>query len=1047
MRGPHRRAPPRPVLRYAWRDLLHNPRRTLASLTGVTLGVGLFSGVLFFIDGSGATMTERALAPLALDMQRVLTTPPGGGLRLSERLSAPTPLGLGERATITLTVINDGVALANDVVVNDAPPPPLAYVGGSTEVDGRPVPDVGGQSPLSHGSAGFGLNVGRVAPGASVSVSYLASARRTVDEIQSIPVRGTISSREQAVPVPANAPRALTPEELGARVAAISGVAAADPLAFVDLPPGSLSSGNAVIGHPVRVFAFDRRYRAHYPSIHITTGTFGHDSALLSAEAALALGAEPGASVELHVPGRPTPLRLPIGGLVDLTRAEPLFSSRRSTKLEEFLYVPDSLVVTPAAFRDEIVPAMASAAASVGSVVKSFPVEELDVLVDRSLLASDPGSALGQTTRIASTVERIGPGGDLLIDNISNALAVARDDATVGKRMFLFLGVPGLLMAAFLTAYAGGILAAVQRREHATLRVRGAHRGHLRRIVVFEALTFAIGGSFLGIALGLFSATAILGWTAIFRAATDDLVISGAIAAGAGALVTALALYAPARRSMAREVSQERREMPVQQVPRWRRYGLDLALLAAAGIVEALAIRGGALHPPPGSVYSGVAISLPSRLLLAPSMAWIGGTLVVVRLLQGAASRLPSGSPLRAASLTGGLLRRSIRRRSWTLAVGVIGLGLVVAFGMGLASFGATYDASKRADARFVVGSDLRITPSASGTRPLRADDASRLTVPGVAAVSPVVFDLENAVLIGPFNQGRQNLAAIEPATFQRVAPPPLVDDHAAPGILAALTRDRRGVLIDAETADDLAIETGDTVEVILALGTERETRQSFRVVGSFGRFPGTPEGANLVVDLGRYQEATGLRRTDFFLAEADDDGHAGLARATAALRSEAGADSPIHIDSSESALDKDRSSLTALNVSGLVGLGSSFTALMSAAAVAIFVFGLIVQRRREYVTLRALGLRMRGLQILVLTEAGIVAVCGLVAGILVGSGVAVLTIQVLRAMFILSPAMTFPAGRVVLLAALVTAATVVAGLAGAEVLRRLEPTEILREE
>ena len=74
-------------------------------------------------------------------------------------------------------------------------------------------------------------------------------------------------------------------------------------------------------------------------------------------------------------------------------------------------------------------------------------------------------------------------------------------------------------------------------------------------------------------------------------------------------------------------------------------------------------------------------------------------------------------------------------------------------------------------------------------------------------------------------------------------------------------------------------------------------------------------------------------------------------------------------------------------------------------------------------------------------------AVCGLVAGILVGSGVAFLTIQVLRAMFILSPTMTFPAGRVVLLAALVTAATLVAGLAGAEVLRRLEPTEILREE
>ena len=50
--------------------------------SGVVLGVGLFSGVLFFIDGSGASMTKRALAPLAIDMQRVLTSPLGEGLRL-----------------------------------------------------------------------------------------------------------------------------------------------------------------------------------------------------------------------------------------------------------------------------------------------------------------------------------------------------------------------------------------------------------------------------------------------------------------------------------------------------------------------------------------------------------------------------------------------------------------------------------------------------------------------------------------------------------------------------------------------------------------------------------------------------------------------------------------------------------------------------------------------------------------------------------------------------------------------------------------------------
>ena len=93
------------MLSYVWRDLVRNPRRTLASLVGVILGVGLFSGVLFFIDGSSATMTQRAIDPLAIDMQRVLTSPLSGGLRLEERLSAPSALRPGQRAKITLTVI------------------------------------------------------------------------------------------------------------------------------------------------------------------------------------------------------------------------------------------------------------------------------------------------------------------------------------------------------------------------------------------------------------------------------------------------------------------------------------------------------------------------------------------------------------------------------------------------------------------------------------------------------------------------------------------------------------------------------------------------------------------------------------------------------------------------------------------------------------------------------------------------------------------------------------------------------------------------------
>src|SRR4051812_17922677 len=86
----------RPRMRsYAWRELTRNPRRTIVSMAGVALGVGLFSGLLFFIDGSGATMTTHALAPLSLDMQRVLTAPLASGLRLEERVAPASRVRAG----------------------------------------------------------------------------------------------------------------------------------------------------------------------------------------------------------------------------------------------------------------------------------------------------------------------------------------------------------------------------------------------------------------------------------------------------------------------------------------------------------------------------------------------------------------------------------------------------------------------------------------------------------------------------------------------------------------------------------------------------------------------------------------------------------------------------------------------------------------------------------------------------------------------------------------------------------------------------------------
>ena len=1033
---------------YVWRDLVRNPRRTLAALVGITLGVGLFSGVLFFSDGSRATLTKRAIAPLALDMQAVLTAPLGRALRLDERLDAAGTLRPGGQARFTLTVVNQAAVAANEVVVADEPPPPLRYVPGSMRRNGVLVRDVDSQIPLAQGPAKTGLNLGTIPPRTTITLQYLARASSAVRMVSSLPLQGKISSRENVVPERANAREPVTLSRLEEQLRGIPGVVAADGLSFVDLPASSLHAGGVTIKDPVRVFAFEPQYQQHYPSIRVAAGAFRSGSAELSAEAARSLAARPGGTVMLSIPGDRKILALPVSAVVDIAQAKPLFYSRKSKKLEDFLYVPNVVVVSPEIFQHKIVPAFQAVAAQEGNVVKNLPVSEVDVLVERSRLNADPATAFAQTATIARSVRAAAPDQTYLIDNISNTLEVARDDASVGRRMFIFLGFPGVLLAVFLTAYSGSILASSQRRENALLRLRGAHRGHLMRILVAKAVILAGVGSAIGTGLGFLLVMAVLGRAALLDASARDLTVSALVGLGVGMVATALALCLPGIRSLGHEISQERREIAVNTVPAWRRWRLDVALLAATAIAEGVAYYSGAFDAPVASVSLGQAVQLPSRLLVAPLIAWFGGTLLAIRVFQTVTARLPVAAPPAFGPLVRGNLIRSLRRRYWALATGTVGVGLVIALGVALASFSATYDRSKLADSTFTVGSDLRVTPSPLSPLPHPTSAAARLKVDGVASVTPVVFKLENSVFIAQFNQDRRDLAAIDPATFARTAAVSDSDfvDQPALEALAGLRTHPDGLLVDAETAASFDVNTGDTVRVLLARGTKKQALRPFQVVGIFNRFPGFPLGTNLVVNLAFYQAATGLTEADFFLLRSAQPGPTGLARAEHALRAGPGSVDPMIIDSTRTALNKDQSSLTALDINGLVQLDAFFITVMSAATIGVFVFGLLLHRRREYLTMRALGMAGGTLFGLVLGESVLVVCCGLLAGVPVGIGMGYLLVHVLRPLFILDPVSTIPIGPIVVIALLPVLAALVSALSATAALRRLRPTEVLRE-
>lgn len=1021
------------MLSYALRDLLRNPGRTLAAFAGVALAVALVAATAFFVDASAARMTQRAIAPVAIDMQAGLTNPLASPLQLTETTDAAQSLGAGQAMTVTLKVLNGGNRPMTGIVVRDEITPPLAYVAGSTTLGGSAVPDAAGESPVL-----AGLRAGNLAAGASTTITYRVTATTAVPATQALQPHGLVTSVEEPAPSAANAQPALSIESLSSRVLQVPGVASADVLGVVDLGAGSLRGNNASINQQLRVLAIDPRYLDHFNLIAVSQGRYDAGSVLLSSDAAAALHASPGQPATLAVPGRAAPIPVTVGGVADFTRADLLFASRAPDAQGEYAALPNVIVVPVSMFENTILPALRLNDATSTSLQKPAPYFELDLHVDRSRLNSDPTVAVVTTQGLKRAIERVAPGQVTVIDNLSDSLGAARGDTILAKILFLFLGLPGVLLAAYLSRYAGGLLAEAQRRERATLRARGAQPRHLISALTYTTIAVAVVGAALGLAAGAAVVAFVLGPAELRTASTSGLLLSAGTAVGAGLVTTALALYLPGRRALTREAGEERRELEVATAPLWRRMRLDLALLAAAALVWIITLIAGGFRPTPAE---GQSVTLSFYTLLAPLLGWLGATLLGVRLLLLAGSRLGRRAPRGFTGAASGVLRRSVQRRSLPLASAVIAVGLAVSFGASLNLLVATYDAEKSADARFVVGGDIRVTPSAAA--PQQASFAGRLLVPGVAAVTPVAQT--SSAIVGT---DKKTLVSIDPAGFTQVAtlPDSFFSGISSRDAMAALERDPSAVLIAAEMARTFNVQTGDQVRVQLPGANGKPVPVTFHAAGIFVNFPGYPQGIDLVGNLTFYRNATGSSRADAFLVRTDDRSAAGVTRVAAALKAAAG--SPLLIETTATAINRDASSLTALNMRGLGTLEALFAVVMSAIGIAIFVFGLLLQRRKELITMRALGMGLTQLRALVAGEATIVAVFSLIIGAAVGAAMAAMFVQVLAPLFTIPPAgLTIPGAELGLLATLVLAGVGISSLVSGRILRRLNPAELLREE
>jgi putative ABC transport system permease protein len=641
---------------------------------------------------------------------------------------------------------------------------------------------------------------------------------------------------------------------------------------------------------------------------------------------------------------------------------------------------------------------------------------QLHVRLDRSNLPHDPVAAYRLVKQMANNLEARAAGSAALANNLAARLDGVRGDSLYAKVLFLFLGTPGVVLAALITIALARAGRSRRLREQALLRIRGASLWEALGSPAVEALMIGLAGAMAGLGIA-YVALLFLGTTSSSLGAKIWM-LSGAVG---GVCLAVAAILVPAA-SDARQHTVARARMPVETRARsmWERLWLDLALLFLAGVV---------LWWAHGTGYEivlateGVAqTSVHYEAFLAPLALWAGSGLLWVRLSRLALTAMPA---LRNSALkvTAGDLAptvgASLSRQATRLARGVGLLALATAFAVSTAIFNITYDGQARVDAELTNGADINITGPTS--RPAGSKLAEIRSAPGVAAAEPMMHryayvgtDLQD--LFGIDTRSIGKATTIANAYFA---------NHDASGTLATLAARRDGVLVSDETVQDFQLQLGDTLNLRLQSAADHQYHViPFTFIGVVREFPTAPKDSFLVANADYIAEVTAADAHEVVLVRAANPSM------STALKSMLALDHPAF---TVTALGDIRSliatSLTAVSLAALTKLELAFgLALIGTASGLVLALG-FVERNRTYAILRALGASTRQLGVFLRSEAVLVTTAGLVFGTLTGFAVAWMLVTMLAGVFDPPPeTLTVPVGylSVALIGAALVAATTV---------------------
>jgi putative ABC transport system permease protein len=393
------------------------------------------------------------------------------------------------------------------------------------------------------------------------------------------------------------------------------------------------------------------------------------------------------------------------------------------------------------------------------------------------------------------------------------------------------------------------------------------------------------------------------------------------------------------------------------------------------------------------------------------------------------AARRAAGT--RASSLRGFLLA-SLSRRGAAINRGLIVVGLLLAFGVNVGIFSATYNQQAKVDAQLTLGAD--VTASAAPQRGLAAKVAA---VPGVRATTGVDHSY---AYVGP---DLQDTYGIDATTFTKATT--LRDSYflgsTAKQALERLRSTPDGILVGKETITDYSLKTGDLLRLRVL---DRQNGQfkvvPFHVVGVVQEFPSAPKDSFMVTNQSYLGAASHSAGPNVVFAKTSGDPAAVAGRVAAATHAE------VHDIKEQTA--KTTSSITTVDLAGISRIEEAFAIALAAAAMALFVALAIAERRQEFATMAALGTPLRHIGAFVWSEAVLVLGASLVLASALGWLLSQMLVAMLQHVFDPPPdALAIPWGFLAGLGGAAVAATLAATWLASRGLRRLPLGAILREQ